>query len=70
MKERVSTYPGRVKLIPVEGQENTYDMERADIPIDEGTPLNKATLLTDKTAALYENVPAVRRGTAAAQKGH
>ena len=30
MKERVSTYPGRVKLIPVEGQENIYDMERAD----------------------------------------
>lgn len=52
MKERVSTYPGRVKLIPVEGQENIYDMERADSPIDEGTPLNKATLLTDETAAL------------------
>lgn len=51
MKDRVPTYPGRIKLVPVSGQENTYDMERADSPIQEGTPLNKNTLLTDETAA-------------------
>lgn len=53
MKDRIPTYPGRVKLLPVAGQENTYDMVRADSPTQEGTPLNKATLLTDATAALY-----------------
>lgn len=52
MKDRVPTYPGRVKLTPVAGQENTYDMERADSPTQEGTPLNKETLLTDTVAAL------------------
>lgn len=50
MKDRVPTYPGRVKLIPVAGQENTYDIVRADEPQQEGTPLNKATLLDDTTA--------------------
>lgn len=50
MKDRVPTYPGRVKLMPVEGQENTYDMTRADQPTQAGTPLNKATLLKDETA--------------------
>ena len=53
MQDRVPTYPGRVKLIPVQGQENTYDMERADQPTQVGTPLNKATLLKDATAALF-----------------
>lgn len=40
--DRVPTYPGRVKLIPVAGQENTYDMVRADNPIVVGTPINRA----------------------------
>ena len=53
MKDRVPLYPGRVKLAPVSGQENTYDMVRADEPTQEGTPLNKANLLSDETAALY-----------------
>ena len=53
MKDRVSLYPGRVKLVPVPGQENTYDMVRADSPTQEGTPLNKDSLLKDATAALY-----------------
>ena len=53
MKDRVPLYPGRVKLTPVSGQENTYDMVRADEPTQEGTPLNKATFLKDATAALY-----------------
>ena len=53
MQDRVSLHPGRVKLIPVAGQENTYDMVRADSPTQEGTPLNKDTLLKDATAALF-----------------
>lgn len=53
MQDRVPLYPGRVKMIPVAGQANTYDMARADDPTQEGTPLNKATLLKDATAALY-----------------
>lgn len=53
MKDRLSLYPGRVKLVPVAGQENVYDMTRADQPTQEGDPLNKATLLKDATAALF-----------------
>lgn len=40
--DRIPTYPGRVKMTPVEGQENTYDMVRADVPIESGTPINRA----------------------------
>lgn len=54
MKNRVPTYPGRVTLTPVSGATNTYDMVRADVPIEEGTPLNKETLLQDSTAASLE----------------
>lgn len=53
MKDRVPLYPGRVKLVPVSGQENVYDMTRADQPTQEGDPLNKSTLLKDATAALF-----------------
>ena len=53
MQDRVSLYPGRVKLEPVAGQANTYDLTRADSPTQEGTPLNKASLLKDSTAALF-----------------
>ena len=52
MKDRVPLYPGRVTLTPVSGQANTYDLTRADQPTQEGTPLNKASLLKDTTAAL------------------
>lgn len=44
MQDRATLYPGRVKLTPVSGQENTYDMVRADQPTQEGTKLSKATL--------------------------
>ena len=40
--DRVPTYPGRVILTPVAGKANTYDMMRADEPIEPGTPINKA----------------------------
>lgn len=53
MQDRVPLYPGRVKMTPVAGQANTYDMTRADDPTQAGTPLNKATLLKDATAALF-----------------
>ena len=53
MQDRVSQYPGRVKLTPVSGQENVYDMEWADGATVAGTALNKASLLTDATAALF-----------------
>ncbi len=53
MQDRVPLYPGRVKLTPVSGQENTYDMVRADEPTQEGTPLSKATFLKDNTAAMF-----------------
>lgn len=51
MKDRKPKYPGRVKLEPVAGQENVFDMTRADDPEDPGTPMNKQTLLTDEAAA-------------------
>ncbi len=53
MQDRVSTYPGRVELTPVLGQENTYTMVRADEPTQEGTPLNKANLLQDLVTKMY-----------------
>ena len=52
MQDRVPLYPGRVTLTPVAGQANTFDMARADQPTQEGTPLNKATLLKDVTASI------------------
>lgn len=53
MQDRVSLYPGRVTLTPVAGQENTYDMKRADQPTQEGDPLSKDTFLKDETSFLY-----------------
>lgn len=53
MQDRVSQYPGRVKLTPVSGQENVYDMEWADGATVAGTALNKANLLADTTASLF-----------------
>lgn len=50
MKDRVPTYPGRVRLTPLGG--NLYELAMADEPSQVGTPLNKATLLTDATASL------------------
>lgn len=58
MQDRISVYPGRVKLIPVSGQENVFDMTRQDNPTTEGTPLNKSTLLTDEVAEALGLEPA------------
>lgn len=40
--DRVPTYPGRIKLTPVNGQPDLFTMERADEPIIGGTPIGKA----------------------------
>ena len=45
--DRVVEYPGRVKLTPVTGQSNVYDMERAEgTEYTEGTLLNALNLNT------------------------
>lgn len=71
MQDRISKYPGRIKLTPVEGQEGYYDMERADEPTQTGTPLNKNSLLKDSTAQmlnLYQSNPTVNDALWATQK--
>lgn len=55
MQDRISAYPGRVKLTPVAGQADTYDLTRADQPTQEGTPLNKASLLSDSTVNTWQS---------------
>lgn len=55
--DRVPAHPGRVKLIPVPGQPDTYDMIRADDPIVPGTPINKA--LFDSIVSVAEAVLSV-----------
>lgn len=40
--DRVPTYPGRVRLTPVAGQTNVYDLTREDDPMVVGTPVNAA----------------------------
>lgn len=42
VQDRVPTYAGRVTLTPVEGAANTFTMERADVPVVEGTPIDRA----------------------------
>ena len=56
--DRIPTYPGRVKMTPVEGQSNTYDMVRADQPTEVGTPLNRALFesIRSDVTALQHNV--------------
>ena len=53
MQDRIPTYPGRVKLTPVSGQENTYDLVGADEPSQVGTPLSTATLFKPETEAVF-----------------
>lgn len=42
VKDRVPTYPGRVKLTKADGTVEYVTLERADAPTQEGTPINKA----------------------------
>ena len=54
MKDRVSANPGRVLITPEDGSGAFYaTLAMADNPTVVGTPLNKASLLTDATAALF-----------------
>jgi hypothetical protein len=55
VSDRVPTYPGRVTLTPVAGQTNTFDMVRADQPVEVGTPINKV-LMDQKADTLTKNV--------------
>ena len=52
MKDRQPTRPGRVKIIPENGEAYYATMEMADEPTEAGTPPTKANLLKDSTAAL------------------
>ncbi len=58
VKDRIPTYPGRIKLIPVPGQANTYDMVRADEPIEPGTPINRALfqMFIDEVNAIRQQI--------------
>lgn len=42
-KDRLPKYPGRVKMTPVPGQMDVFEMVRMDEPTEHGTPLDKAT---------------------------
>lgn len=54
MKDRIPKDPGRVLITPENGDAAFYaTMTRADNPEQEGTPLNKNSLLKDATAALF-----------------
>jgi len=53
MKDRVSKYPGRVLITPEDGSAAFYaTVTRADEPVEVGTPINKAALLSDDTAKM------------------
>lgn len=54
MEDRIALYPGRVRMTPVAGQPDLFDMTMADQPTVEGTALNKGNLLSDPTAALAD----------------
>ena len=67
--DRVPKYPGRVILSPVAGQANTYDMVRADEPMTEGTPLDKAafdSIVKSRLTGRYY-LPEVKQETVVAQ---
>lgn len=54
MQDRVPVNPGRVLVTPENGNAPYYaTLTRADNPTQEGTPLNKASLLKDATAAKF-----------------
>lgn len=54
MQDRIPVNPGRVLVTPENGNAPYYaTLTRADNPTQAGTPLNKATLLKDATAAKF-----------------
>ena len=67
VKNRIPAHPGRVKLTPVAGVANTYDMVRADEPLEEGTPVN-AALFQRFQNYLTEELEDIRTDTIAGAK--
>lgn len=59
VKNRVPKYPGRVKMTPVSGQVNIYDMERADDPREEGTPINRELFMQMQDDIYYHTAPKI-----------
>ena len=53
MQDRIPVNPGRVLISPENGAPYYVTMTRADNATQEGTPLNKNSLLKDATAALF-----------------
>ena len=54
MKDRIPTKPGRIALTDEDtGVTKYYIMTMADEPVEDGTELNKASLLKDATAAAF-----------------
>lgn len=54
MQDRIPANPGRVLITPEDGGAAFYaTVTRADNPSQKGTPLNKASLLTDATAGKF-----------------
>lgn len=70
MKNRIVEHPNRYRLKPVEGENGVYDLEPEPGGVTEvGTPINKATLLSDETAALYGGAETPNEAAAAAVNG-
>ena len=53
MKDRIPTKPGRVQLVPSADDDDLFILTRADEPTETGTPLNKASLLSDAAATAF-----------------
>lgn len=65
-KDRVPTYPGRIKLSPVANEPDTFIMERADDPMVVGTPVNKAafdSIIHSRLTGRYYEPLVTRRQT-------
>lgn len=53
MYDRQPKYPGRVRMVPVDGQPNVYDMTMADEPTVAGDAPVTANLLQQQVAAVF-----------------
>ena len=65
-KDRVPTHAGRIKLTPVSGQTDTFDMVRADEPTVEGTPIDKATfesIIQSRLTGRYYQASVTKKAT-------
>lgn len=71
IRDRVPTFPNRVKLTAVPGVADTYTMSRADEPTEEGTPINRALfqsiIQSRLTGRYYE--PTISRAADASRSG-